>query len=247
MSRLVLCKRGNNGMSVEHVSIGSEKELQQIVMNELHTIQRDLTVICTNVPVDEKTKLDVLCHDQNGQLVILELSVQRDDNIVFEGLRCLEYIERVKGLLTATYTTAKINTSEKPRLIIVAPSFSDTMLNLAKYITGVQVDLYEWEYLKIDDRKGLCVHSVWWEPWQKQDEKRREEKPVEKKPSKEKKSQKAEQPKHEEQKPQESQQPQEPEQSSPAETPVDLWKPEEPSKPAQKPKEEESRKKLKLF
>ena len=236
-------------MSVEHISIGNEKELQQIVMNELHTIEKDLTVICTNVSVDEKTKLDILCHDQNGQLVVLELAMNRDDNIVFEGLRCLEYIERVKGLLTATYNNTKINISQKPRLVIVAPNFSDTMLNLAKYINGVQIDLYEWEYLKIDDKKGFCVHSVWWEPWQKREEKPREVKPSEKKPDNQKKAPKKEEQKVEPPKPAERSAPPEPTTPfSPEKEEQEPWqKPKMPPAPPQKPKEEEAKKKLKLF
>jgi len=238
-------------MSVEHISVGNEKELQQIIISELHTIEKDLTVICTGVRIDDKTILDILCHDQNGQLVVLQLAMNRDDNIAFEGLRCLEYIERVKGLLMATYNNTKINIAEKPRLIIVAPSFSETMLNLVKYINGVKIDLYEWEYLKISDKKGLCVHPVWWEPWQKREEKPRETKPSEKKPTKEKKSPRKEEPepKMEPPKPAEKVPPT----PAPAAPLPEKKEHEEPKpktltpSPPPKQKEEDSKKKLKLF
>jgi len=80
--------------------------------------------------------------------------------MLFEGLRSLDYVYKFKTMLNMTYGKTKINITEKPKLILVAPSFTEDMLNLVKHITGFQIDLYCWEYLKLGDQKGLRLQPL---------------------------------------------------------------------------------------
>jgi len=137
-------------------------------------------VICSNVPVNDKTTLDVLCHDSNGQLVIIQLSVQEDDMMLLQGLQSLDYVDKFKSFLKATYNKHKIDDKEKPRLILIAPSFSDAVKRAVESMKGIRVDLYEWEYLKLGDPYGLHLQPIFtWKHAEKPREK--EEKPPEKK------------------------------------------------------------------
>lgn len=147
-------------MPFERVSIEDERELEQKVIDEISAIEKGLTVIDNQVPTDGKEKLDILCHDKNRQLVILELKMNEDDDMLFQGLIYLDYCNRMKSTLKVTYKDFRVNDEETPRLILLAPSFSDNMLKVVKYIDTVQIDLYEWEYLKLGDQEGLYVKPI---------------------------------------------------------------------------------------
>jgi hypothetical protein len=63
-------------------------------------------------------------------------------------------------MLKFHYQNFKISEDKNPRLILIAPSFSKNLLTIAKHISGMRIDLYEWEYLKFGDNKGLRIKPI---------------------------------------------------------------------------------------
>jgi hypothetical protein len=168
-------------VSIEKIRIGSNHELEQMVTNEIGQISNDLTVICSNVSINDKTTLDILCYDSNGQLVVVQLSINEDDYMLFHGMQSLDYVNKFKAFLKATYNKHKIDDKEQPRLILIASSFSDALRQTVESMKGIRIDLYEWEYLKLGDHKGLRLQPILtWAP-AKMPKEITEEKPVEKK------------------------------------------------------------------
>lgn len=247
-------------VSIEKLSIENHQELEQMIVNEINLVEKGLTVICSNVPINDKTTLDVLCHDNNGQLVIIQLSVQEDDTMLLQGLQSLDYVDKFKSFLKATYNKHKIDDKEKPRLILIAPSFSDAVKRAVESMKGIRVDLYEWEYLKLGDHKGLHLQPIFaWKHSEKPKEK--EEKALEKK-HEPKASKKKEEPKEEAPPPPPPSQSKEPEpkpEQQPKPEPMKVETPKEektppppppqtaPPKPLMEKPKEEPRRKLKLF
>lgn len=178
-------------MAISRISIKDENELQKIVAGDVGVVEKDLTVICNDMPIDTKTNLDLLCHDEDGQLVILKLSIKENDNMFFEGLKILAYVNNVKPLLKFSYKDFKISDSKMPRLVFLAPSFSTQLVDVVAQMQGIQMDLYRWEYFEFDDKKALHLESVWLseatkaKPKKAKPEKTKPQKPVEKEPEKE--------------------------------------------------------------
>jgi len=143
-----------------------------MIAKEMNQVERDLTVICSDVPINDRTTLDILCHDGNGQLVVMQLSVNEDDIMLLHGIQSLDYVDRFKSFLKATYNKHKIDDEEKPRLILVAPSFSEALRHVVESMKGIRVDLYEWEYLKLGENKGFRLQPIFaWKPEEKPKEK----------------------------------------------------------------------------
>jgi len=153
-------QRKMNRMPIEQISVKDKQELEKIVMEEINAIENGLTVIYNNIKIDPKTNLDILCHDTEGRLVVMQLNAEEDDNMFFEGLRCLNYVDTVKPMLRAAYGKAKIDENTSPRLILLAPSFSHNLRNVVENTSAIEVDLYEWDYLQIGDKKGLYAHPL---------------------------------------------------------------------------------------
>ena len=147
-------------MSIEEISVKNERELEEIVAKETESIEKGLTIIGNQIPINAHAKLDVLCHDENGQLVIFKLSISEDDMMLFEGLRALNHLDTTKHILKFHYQNFKINDKEPLRLILLAPSFSKSLLTIANHISGIRIDLYEWEYLKFGDNKALRIKPI---------------------------------------------------------------------------------------
>jgi hypothetical protein len=147
-------------MPIEQISVKDKQELQKIVMEEINAIENGLTTLYSNIKIDPKTNLDLLCHDASGRLAVMQLNVVEDDNAFFEGLRCINYIDTVKPMLRAAYGKAGIDENAPPRLILLAPSFSSNLRNVVENTNVIEVDLYEWDYLQIGDKKGLYAHPV---------------------------------------------------------------------------------------
>jgi hypothetical protein len=169
-------------VSIEKISVESRQELEQMIAKEINQVEKDLAVICSNIPVNDKTSLDILCHDSNGQLVIIQLSVDEDDIMLLQGIQSLDYVDKFKSFLKATYDKHKIDDKEKPRLILIAPSFSEALRHAVESMKGMRIDLYEWEYLKIGDQKGLRLQPIFTlESAERPPEKKHEPKPPPKK------------------------------------------------------------------
>jgi len=232
-------------VSIEKLKVENDKELEQMITNEINKVEKDLTVICSNVPITDQATLDILCHDNNGQLVIVQLSVNEDDIMLLHGIQSLDYIDKFKSFLKATYNKHKIDVEEKPRLILIAPSFSDALRHAVESMKGIRIDLYEWEYLKLGDHKGLRLQSIFtWAPTEKEEklaEKKHEPKPVKKKESEHA------QEKKEEPKPEPPKKPELPKGEAPFPPPQPAEESKE-EKETFKPKTEEPpKRKLKLF
>jgi hypothetical protein len=237
-------------VSVEKIRVESSQELEQMVTQEISQVSKDLTIICSNVAINEKTTLDILCYDSSGQLVIVQISINEDDFMLLRGIQSLDYVDKFKTFLKATYNKHKIDDKEQPRLVLIAPSFSDALHHAVESMKGIRVDLYEWEYLKLGDHKGLRLQPIFtWAPTEKPNEK--EEKLVEKKhepkPVKKKETERAQE-KKEEPKPEPPEKPELPKKE------VATFPPPKPAEESDKEKEtfkskteEPPKRKLKLF
>jgi hypothetical protein len=166
-------------LAIEQIKLGNHRELEDMLANEIGQIEDGLAVIANRVPINDKATLDILCRDDNGQLVVLQLSVSEDDMMFLHGIQSLDYVDKFKSFLKATYKEQKINDKERPRLILIAPSFSDAIRSAAEGMKGLRIDLYEWEYLKLGDQKGLRLAPIFSlaPPKPKKKEEKREQKP----------------------------------------------------------------------
>jgi hypothetical protein len=142
-------------VSIEKLTVESKRELEQMITEQLPSIERDMSVVCADVPINDRATLDILCHDENGQLAIIQISTGEDDTMLLQGLQSMDYVDKFKSFLKATYNKHKIDDREKPRLILIAPSFSNAVRNAVESMKGMRIDLYEWEYLKLGDQKLL--------------------------------------------------------------------------------------------
>jgi hypothetical protein len=148
-------------MAIKRITLKDQVDLQRVVADDISVVEDGLTVVCDNMPIDAKTNIDILCHDDDGQLVVLKLSTQEDDTMFFESLKILSYVNSVKPMLKFSYKSFRISEAETPRLILLAPSFSAQLVDVVAQMQGFHMDLYTWEYFQFDNKKALHLEPAW--------------------------------------------------------------------------------------
>ena len=147
-------------MSIEELTVKNKQALEKIVVGEIAKIESGLTVIGCQIPINNHTMIDLLCHDDTGQLVVFKLSMTEDDLMLFEGLHASNEVNSVRSMLKFFNKNHKIDDKEPSRLVLLAPSFSTNLLTIASGIHGVRIALYEWEHLQFGENKALRVKPL---------------------------------------------------------------------------------------
>jgi hypothetical protein len=141
-------------MPFERVEVKDKNQLEELLIREVPEVEEGLTFI-NRILMDMGNI--ILCHDTHRRLVIIEPRIVPDEKALHDGLRYLDHYESVMAALRSDDEgTSKLKYDAKPRLVLVAPSFSDDLQRIVSHL-DVQIDLYEWEYLKLGDQCGLYL------------------------------------------------------------------------------------------
>lgn len=129
-----------------------ENKLESILKDYPNSLETGMKFIDSQRKVG-RGPLDLLMLDSGNALVIVELKVNKDDDMLFQALDYYDYIYANKERLAYAYKSKGLNIdpSEEPRIILIAPEFSQLLINRCKWLK-VKIDLYRYRYLDI--KKG---------------------------------------------------------------------------------------------
>ena len=144
---------------LEEIEI-EEKKLEQILYENPGYLEEGMRAIARQYPTDSGP-LDLLLADEDDVLVVVELKNEEDDYQLLQALRYYDYIAEHIYELTHHFKENGITVNEKdPRLMLVAPSFSDTLKRAAKYL-GIEIDLKQYIAVKMPNGSiGLIIRDV---------------------------------------------------------------------------------------
>jgi len=128
----------------------SEKELESLIVADPSQIEEGLKLISHQHPTDSGP-LDILAVDTGGSLVIIELKIEANEEHLNQGLRYYDWARQNLAWLAKDYSSFGLNPDSPIRLILIAPSFTETVKRIAKY---VDAELQLFEYYAIQDSKG---------------------------------------------------------------------------------------------
>lgn len=114
-------------------------------------IEQGLQILAHQHPTDSGL-LDILAVDSEGTLVVIELKNEASDGHLDQGLRYYDWCrQNISWICTAYSSKAQVNPEATPRLMLIAPSFTETVRRIAKY---VEVELNLIEYHAFENEKG---------------------------------------------------------------------------------------------
>lgn len=137
----------------------SEAELEEMLVSEPTYseptyIEEGMQVLARQFPTDSGP-LDVLASDTDKVLCIIELKNRADERHLDQGLRYYDWARmNLEGI--ARHFSGKVDASQVPKLILVAPSFFSEMVRIAKYLS-IPMDLKEYTCLQVGGGERVIV------------------------------------------------------------------------------------------
>ena len=128
----------------------SENTLEELIRHYADKIEGGMKFVDRQVKTDREKRLDVLMVDSGGALVIVELKVWEDDGMLMQGIDYYDYASRYIDGISKAYGKFNIKPDQPSRLILIAPSFSITLLERCKWI-NIPISLYTYKCIKTED------------------------------------------------------------------------------------------------
>jgi len=131
----------------------TEKQLEDLIRQGAALIEEGLRYI-DHQRMTDRGPLDVLMVDSGNALVVAELKVVEDDSILVQGIDYYDYVSRNVEGLSRIYKQFNIQPRQAPRLFLIAPSFSVSLLNRCKWI-DIPISLFTFKCIKFEDSKDV--------------------------------------------------------------------------------------------
>lgn len=130
-----------------------ERDLEELVRLHPNLIEEGLVYV-THQSHTGTGRLDVLLVDSGKALVVAELKVIEDDAMLTQ---CLDYFDHVSaGIETYArlHSAHEIDPTQPVRMLLIAPSFSQTLINRCKWIDA-SISLFSYAALRLDGQQQL--------------------------------------------------------------------------------------------
>ncbi len=126
----------------------SEQQLEDLIRRHAGLIEEGLVYVDHQKPA-AGGRLDVLMVDSGKSLVVAELKVTQDEGMLLQGLDYYDYVSMHLESFARLYKAHMINPTQQVRLFLVAPSFSQALVNRCKWL-DLQISLFTFSCLKFD-------------------------------------------------------------------------------------------------
>jgi len=126
----------------------SEQQLEDLVRRNTSLIEDGLIYV-DHQKQTAGGRLDVLMVDSGKSLVVAELKVIEDDGMLLQGLDYYDYVSEHVESFARLYKTPEIEPTQPVRLLLIAPSFSKTLVNRCKWL-NLSVSLFRFSCVKFE-------------------------------------------------------------------------------------------------
>lgn len=131
----------------------SEQQLEDLIRNNADLIEEGLAFV-DHQKQAAGGRLDVLFTDSGRSLVVAELKVVEDDGMLFQ---CLDYYDNVAAQIETyarIYRNHNVDPTQPVRLLLIAPSFSQTLINRCKWIDA-PISLFTYSCIRLDKSDNI--------------------------------------------------------------------------------------------
>mgnify|MGYP006969379343 FL=1 len=126
----------------------SEARLEDLVRQYASHIEEGLTYIDHQKPTGAGL-LDALLVDSGKSLIVAELKIVQDDGMLLQGVDYYDHVLAHVETYSRLYNPYHIDPTQEVRLFLIAPSFSQALVNRCKWI-DVPISLFIYSCLKFE-------------------------------------------------------------------------------------------------
>src|SRR5580692_4421875 len=111
----------------KRLEIDLERELESQIIKDIEALEDGL-IYLSHQRSANGNYIDVLAADSDGVLIVIELKVDKDDEMLLQALEYYDYVSSNRDRLAKEYAAkAKIVDQEDPRIMLVASGFSERL------------------------------------------------------------------------------------------------------------------------
>lgn len=133
----------------------TEQQLEDLVRRHAEDIEDGLVYVDHQMQV-AGGRLDVLMMDSGKSLVVAELKVIEDDGMLLQAIDYYDFVSTHVEAFARLHKNHSIDPTQQVRLFLVAPSFSQTMINRCKWV-DIPLSLFTYNCLKFDGAEDLVT------------------------------------------------------------------------------------------
>jgi len=127
----------------------SEQRLEDLVRHNAGELEEGLAYVDHQKPA-AGGRLDILMVDVDRSLVLAELKVIQDDGMLVQALDYYDYVSSHVEAYARLYKNHSIDPTRPVRLFLVAPDFSQTLVNRCKWLK-LPISLFTYSVLKFEN------------------------------------------------------------------------------------------------
>jgi hypothetical protein len=131
----------------------NENQLEDLVRIGSELIEDGLKYV-DHQKVTDKGRMDVLMVDSGKSIVVTELKINEDDNMLFQGLDYFDYVSTNIEAFARIYKKFGIDPTKSVRLMLIAPSFSQTLISRCKWIDA-NISLFMFKCIIFDGSEEI--------------------------------------------------------------------------------------------
>lgn len=141
---------GCMSLKIKSIRIAERDELEPIIIENPDVIEEGIKIV-SHQQLTDTGPLDILAVDSSGTLIVMELKNEASDVHLDQGVRYYDWCRKNLGWIASAFKEFKINEKAFPRLFLVAPSYTENVTRIVKYLS---IDVSLFEYHAVEDEKG---------------------------------------------------------------------------------------------
>lgn len=146
-------------LSVRALAVTDRNELAALVEGNLPALEPGLSLLERRFPAGQ-VLVDFLALDAGRRLVLCLLGSGSDTAMLVQAVEAYGWCDENVALLERLFPGARIDTTVPPRLVLLAPRFSDSLRRTARYLGPLSPALVECRCLEVNGARGVCFEAV---------------------------------------------------------------------------------------
>lgn len=144
-------------MKLEMVAIHDSAMLNELVVQQISFIDGQVQVV--EICINTEWGSIILACDREARLVVLLLDVVQDEGLLSRLIGVSTWITRSMPLLCRLYDKRKLDSTRTPRIIAIAPGFSEAVVNGLSRL-AFPVELYRYRGIEVNDERTVLIEPL---------------------------------------------------------------------------------------
>jgi hypothetical protein len=145
---------------LQRVETVTRVQLAAILHDRNAGLEEGLNILDDSVPCPPCGEIDLLALDRANQLTVVDADIVPNDELLLRGVSHVDWVVRNLPTVRRMYSGRAINFSAIPRLLLLAPEFSERSARVAQSISHTHIELVRYHVVHLPAGFGILFERV---------------------------------------------------------------------------------------